>query len=62
MIHRHAVDGRWFLTQVDPMSGQPQTMELGAEQRGQVQQELAGSPGWIEKEWDVTPSPSSPIL
>lgn len=57
MIHRHAIDGRWFLTQVDPSTGQPQTMELDAQQRAQVQQELAGSPGWMEKEWDIHPAP-----
>ncbi|MEM6957770.1 MAG: hypothetical protein AAF645_18895 [Myxococcota bacterium] len=62
MMHRHRIDGRWFLTQVNPMTGQPQTMELSAQQRGQIQQELAGSPHWIEKEWDVNPGPSSPIL
>ena len=57
MIHRHNMDARWFLTQVNPMTGQPQTMELSAGQRGQVQEELAGSPYWLEKEWDVEPSP-----
>lgn len=62
MLHRHRIDGRWFLTQINPMSGQPQTMELNAGQRGQVQQELAGSPHWLEKEWDVNPPPSSPIV
>ncbi|MFT5353968.1 MAG: hypothetical protein ACI9KE_001168 [Polyangiales bacterium] len=62
MIHRHAIDGRWFLTQVDPSTEQPQTMELDAAQRGQVQQELAGNPGWIEKEWDLKPAPTSSII
>ena len=62
MIHRHVVNGRWFLTQVDPRTGQPQTMELDDAQRGQVQQELAGSPGWMEREWDLNPSPLSPLL
>ncbi|MFK8001792.1 MAG: hypothetical protein AB8H86_19510 [Polyangiales bacterium] len=62
MIHRHVVTGNWFLTQVDPSTGQPQTMELDAAQRGQVQQELAGSPGWMEREWDLRPTPSSPLV
>lgn len=59
MIHRHAIDGRWFLTQVHPMTGQPQTVELAAQDRGDVQQQLAGSPYWIEKQWDV--NPGSPL-
>lgn len=62
MIHRHVVTGGWFLTQVDPGTGQPQTMELDVAQRGQVQQELAGSPGWMEREWDLSPTPSSPLV
>ena len=48
MIHRHKTDGRWVLTQVNPMTGQPQSMELQAEQKTQVQQELKGSPYWVE--------------
>ena len=60
MIHRHGVDGRWFLTQVDPTNGQPQTVELDAGQRGEVQQQLGGSPHWIEKEWDVAPPAGTP--
>ena len=51
MIHRHKVDGRWFLTQVNPQTGQPQTMELADHHKSQIQQELAGSPHWLEKSW-----------
>lgn len=51
MIHRHKIDGRWFLTQINPQTGQPQTMELGEHHKSQIQQELAGSPHWLEKSW-----------
>lgn len=51
MIHRHRTDGRWFLTQIDPQTGQPQTVELPEHHKTQVKQELAGSPYWVEKSW-----------
>ncbi len=51
MIHRHKTDGRWFLTQIDPQTGQPQTVELPEQHKVQVRQELAGSPYWLEKSW-----------
>lgn len=51
MIHRHKVDGRWFLTQINPQTGQPQTMELAEHHKSQIQAELAGSPHWLEKTW-----------
>ncbi|MBO6940248.1 MAG: hypothetical protein JJ863_35070 [Deltaproteobacteria bacterium] len=54
LIHEHAIDGRWILTQVDPMTGQPQSMELSGPQRAQVKQELAESPYWVDKK---NPSP-----
>ncbi|MEM9073174.1 MAG: hypothetical protein AAGE52_32010 [Myxococcota bacterium] len=49
MIHRHKTDGRWFLTQINPADGQPQTVELAAHPRDQIKAELAGSPYWVEK-------------
>jgi len=49
LIHEHAIDGRWILTQVNPMTGQPQSMELSDAQRAQVKQELADSPYWVAK-------------
>lgn len=51
MIHRHKVDGRWFLTQINPQTGQPQTMQLEEHHKSQIQAELAGSPHWLEKSW-----------
>ena len=53
LIHRHRIDGRWILTQVNPMSGQPQSMELSDSQKQQIQTELATSPYWVEQ-----PAPS----
>ncbi len=52
MIHRHKTDGRWLLTQVDPNTGQPQTVELADHHKTQIKQELEGSPYWLEKSWD----------
>ncbi len=54
LIHEHQIDGRWILTQVNPMTGQPQSMELSDPQRAQVKQELADSPYWVDKK---NPSP-----
>lgn len=54
LIHEHSIDGRWILTQVNPMTGQPQSMELSDPQRAQVKQELADSPYWVDKK---NPSP-----
>jgi len=51
MIHKHRIDGRWILTQLNPMTGQPQSVELQAAQKKQVQEELADSPYWLEKTW-----------
>lgn len=47
MLHKSKVGNRWFLTQVDPRSGQPQTMELMPQEIAQIQQQLAGSPYWV---------------
>ncbi len=38
---------RWFATQFDPKSGQPQTFELQAMEIAQLKQQLAGSPHWV---------------
>ena len=47
MLHRTKNGDRWFLTQVDPMSGQPRTMPLHPEDVKQIKQQLEGSPYWI---------------
>lgn len=38
---------RWFLTQMDPYTGQPRMMELHPQEIEQLKQELAGSPYWV---------------
>jgi hypothetical protein len=38
---------RWFATQVDPRTGQPQTFELHANEVAQLKTQLTGSPYWV---------------
>ena len=38
---------RWFLTQVDPRTGQPQTLELHPQEVEQLKAQLQGSPYWV---------------
>ena len=38
---------RWFATQADPRTGQPQTFELHAQEVAQLKTQLAGSPYWV---------------
>lgn len=38
---------RWFATQVDPRTGQPQTFELHATEIQQLKAQLDGSPYWL---------------
>lgn len=38
---------RWFATQVDPRTGQPQMFELSAPEIAQLKTQLAGSPYWL---------------
>ncbi len=47
MLHRTRDGSRWFATQVDPRTGQPQTFEIPPSQVAQVQAQLAGSPYWV---------------
>jgi hypothetical protein len=47
MLHKTKVGERWFATQRDPRTGQPQTFELRAEEISQLKMQLAGSPYWI---------------
>ncbi len=49
MIHEHLTDQRWFLTQINPNTGQPQTAELSEMHKVQVRSELMGSPYWVNK-------------
>ena len=46
MLHKSRVGDRWFATQVDPQTQQPQTFELQAAEIQQIQGQLHGSPYW----------------
>ena len=46
MLHKSKVGERWFATQVDPRTGQPQTFELHAHELEQLKAQLQGSPFW----------------
>lgn len=47
LLHKTKVGDRWFATQRDPRTGQPQTFELRAEEIAQLKTQLAGSPYWV---------------
>jgi hypothetical protein len=47
MVYKHKRQDRWFLTQVNPYNGQPQTAELHPTEVEQLKQKLAGSPYWV---------------
>lgn len=47
ILHKTKVGERWFLTQRDPRTGQPQTFELRPEELQQIKQQLKGSPYWL---------------
>jgi hypothetical protein len=46
-LHRSKVGDRYFLTQVDPRTYQPQTFELRPEEVTQLKAQLEGSPYWL---------------
>lgn len=47
MLYKSKKGERWFATQVDPRSGQPQTFELHPEEIAGLRTQLAGSPYWL---------------
>ena len=47
MLHKTKTGDRWFATQVDPHTGQPNTFELHPQEIAQLQQQLQGSPYWV---------------
>ncbi len=47
-LHKTKVGTRYFLTQVDPQTGQPQTFELREEEVSQLKIQLHGSPYWLK--------------
>ena len=46
-LHKSRRGDRWFATQRDPRTGQPQTFELHPQEVIQLKQQLAGSPYWL---------------
>lgn len=46
LLHRTKDGLRWFATQMNPSTGQPQTFELHAQEIDALKQQLAGSPYW----------------
>ncbi len=47
LLHKSKAGDRWFATQADPQTGQPQTFELHPQQVAQLKTQLAGSPYWV---------------
>ncbi len=47
MLHKSKVGDRWFATQMDPRTGQPQTFELHPTEIQQLKAQLQGSPYWL---------------
>lgn len=46
-LHKTKKGERWFATQRDPRTGQPQTFELHPQEITQLKTQLAGSPYWV---------------
>ena len=47
-LHKTKKGSRYFLTQVDPQTYQPQTFELRPEEVSQLKIQLHGSPYWVK--------------
>jgi hypothetical protein len=47
LLHKSKVGERWFATQVDPRTRQPQTFELHPQEVEALKSQLAGSPYWV---------------
>jgi hypothetical protein len=47
LLHKAKKADRWFATQRNPQTGQPQTFELHPQEVAQLKQQLAGSPYWV---------------
>jgi len=47
LLHKAKKADRWFATQRNPQTGQPQTFELHPQEVEQLKQQLAGSPYWV---------------
>ena len=60
MLHKSKVGDRWFATQFDPRTGQPQTFELHPQEIQQLKTQLAGSPYWVIGAGGVSAAPPAP--
>ncbi|MEN0063090.1 MAG: hypothetical protein AAGA48_13125 [Myxococcota bacterium] len=47
ILYKSKVGERWFATQRDPRTGQPQTFELRPSEIQQLKMQLMGSPYWV---------------
>ena len=63
LLHKAKVGERWFATQADPRTGQPQTFELHAQEIAQLKTQLAGSPYWVlgTGAAPIAPAPARPV-
>jgi hypothetical protein len=64
LLHKSKVGDRWFATQHDQRTGQPQTFELQAQEVDALKKQLAGSPYWVlgAKVAAEPPRPPSPLV
>lgn len=60
MLHKAKVGDRWFATQFDPRTGQPQTFELHPTEIEQLKSQLAGSPYWVIGAGGISAAPKAP--
>lgn len=58
LLHKSKVGDRWFATQFDQRSGQPQTFELHPQEIAQLKAQLAGSPYWVLGAGGVSAAPA----
>lgn len=62
LLHKSKVGERWFATQVDQQTRQPQTFELHPQEVAQLHKQLAGSPYWILAAPSPVVAPTKPPL
>lgn len=60
VLHKSKVGERWFATQVDPNTRQPQTFELHPQEVTQLKQQLVGSPYWVIGSGGPVPAAAPP--
>lgn len=60
LLHKAKVGDRWFATQYDQRTGQPQTFELHPQEIAQLKQQLAGSPYWVLGAGGLAPGAGAP--